>query len=265
MEQNNSTVLLLGTGALLVIVGALLSYVFMPPQIVEIASTQTETQEPTESSTYAWHAPDDYEAEVRTYDVMVPLPEPDTVGTVPLETTLQSRRSVRAFAEVPLSLEHVAQMLWAGIGQSSDDGKRTSPSPGSANPTRIFLVAENVQGLEPGLYEYLEEEHALGLVRLGSHASDWEDITHQTYPMNAPAVMLITGDMYKHYDRHGVASERLVLQESGHIGQNLYLQAETLGLGMVVMGGFDTVAGQKFLGTPAHEPVVYLVPFGNRG
>ena len=82
--------------------------------------------------------------------------------------------------------------------------------------------------------------------------------------MDAPAVMLITGDMYKQYYRYEDITERLVLQESGHIGQNLYLQAETLGLGMVVMGGFDTAAGQEFLGTPYNEPVVYLVPFGNQ-
>ena len=126
-------------------------------------------------------------------------------------------------------------------------------------------MVDNVTDLEPGLYEYLEDRHALGVVRKGDHSSEWESITHQPYPMNAPAVILISGDMYKQYYRYGDTSERLVLQESGHIGQNLYLQAETRGLGLVVMGGFDTVAGQQFLGTLPNEPVVYLVPFGHRG
>ena len=264
-QQTNSTPLLIGIGVLLLVMGALITYVFVPPQVVEVATTQTDTTVAVDEdvSMYAWHAPDDYEAEDREYETIIPLPAPDTIGTVPVETALQSRRTVRSFSNEPLTLENVSQMLWAGIGSTSDDGKRTSPSRGGENPTAVFLVAANVTDLEPGLYEYLEESHSLGLVRAGDYSSDWETITHQPYPMNAPAVMLITGDMYKQYYRYGDITERLVLQESGHIGQNLYLQAETIDLGVVVMGGFDTVAGQEFLGTPANEPVVYLVPFGN--
>lgn len=262
----NNTPLLFGIGVLLLMTGALSVYIFFPPKGIEVAPAVSEvvvTEEEDESDYYAWHAPEAYAKVVREYEVVIPLPEPDRVGSVPVETALANRRTVRTFSEEPLLLETVAQMLWAGIGRTSDDGKRTSPSRGGENPTALFLVAAKVSGLEPGLYEYLEDIHALGLVRYGDHTADWETITKQTYPMNAPAVMLISGDMYKQYKRYGDITERLVLQESGHIGQNLYLQAETIGVGVVVMGGFDTVAGQEFLGTPAHEPVIYLVPFGN--
>jgi len=262
----NNTPLLIGIGTLLLITGALSAYVFMPPQVVEIAPAVTEiiTEEEDEKTAfYAWHAPEDYVHIVREYEVVIPLPEPDTLGTVPVETALANRRSVRSFSDQSLTVKDISQMLWAGIGQTTDDGKRTAPSPGSGNPTALFLVAVSVEGLEAGLYEYLEDRHALGLVRRGDHRDSWEAITQQPYPMNAPAVMLVTGDMYKQYQRFGEASERLVLQESGHVGQNLYLQAHALNLGMVVMGAINTIAGQEFLGTPAYEPVVYLVPFGN--
>lgn len=266
-QKQNNTPLLMGIGALLLVTGALGAYVFMPAQTVEVGTPVTEEVADDESeraSAYAWHAPDEYEAEEREYEDVVALPAPDMVGTVPVETVLANRRTVRSFSDEPLTLQAVSQMMWSGIGQTSDDGKRTAPSRGGENPTALFLVAANVSDLEPGLYEYLEDQHALGLVRHGDFEDDWEIITHQPYPMNAPAVMLVTGDMFKQYYRYGDITERLVLQESGHIGQNLYLQAETLDLGLVVMGGFDTAAGQEFLGTPAHEPVVYLVPFGNR-
>ena len=259
MEQNKSSIILLATGGLLVMIGALLTYIFLPPQVVEVRDVESGAMN---ALTYRWSAPDDYERAPRTYDTLIPLPQPDITGTTPVESVIQSRRSARSFAAESLNLEQVAQMLWAGIGISSEDGKRTAPSPGSAHPTSLFLVAENVDGLASGLYEYIEAEHALGLVRAGSFIADWESITQQPYPMNAPAVALVTGDMYTHYHRFGTASERLVAQESGHIGQNLYLQAESLGLGMIVMGGIDTAAGQEFVGTPVHEPVLYLIPFG---
>ncbi len=266
-----SWVCLFGSGLCLLLIGGFTTYLLLPQSSVPTPAASDDVSEPEQeevdaddADAYAWHAPDDYEAEVREYDTVISLPEPDRVGTVPVETALQSRRTVRSFAEDSLSLENVSQMLWAGIGSTSDDEKRTAPSRGGENPTAVFLVASDVADLEPGLYEYLEQDHALGLVREGDFTDDWEDITHQSYPMDAPAVMLITGDMYKQYYRYEDITERLVLQESGHIGQNLYLQAETLGLGLVVMGGFDTVAGQEFLGTPYNEPVVYLVPFGKQ-
>ena len=262
----NNTPLLIGIGTLLLITGALSAYVFFPAQVVEVASVAPEImveEEDEKTAFYAWHAPEDYVRTEREYEVVIPLPKPDIIGTVPVETALANRRTIRSFSEEPLTLQKVAQMLWSGIGQTTDDGKRTSPSRGGENPTSLFLVAANVAGLEPGLYEYLEDKHVLGLVRYGDYKADWESITHQKYPMSAPAVMLVSGDMYKQYKRYGDITERLVLQESGHIGQNLYLQAGTIGVGVVVMGGFDTVAGQEFLGTPAHEPVIYLVPFGN--
>jgi hypothetical protein len=47
---------------------------------------------------------------------VIKLPEPDRAGSVPLEATLQKRRSVRYFQNIPLSLESAAQLLWAAQG-----------------------------------------------------------------------------------------------------------------------------------------------------
>ena len=57
----------------------------------------------------------------------ISLPSPLLKGTSTLEETLRARRSVRAFANVPLSLRVAAQLLWAGQGVSSQEGKRTAP------------------------------------------------------------------------------------------------------------------------------------------
>lgn len=265
MQVTKNTIYLLLTGGFLVSIGAFLTYLFIPPQIIEQEATTSAANSVTTgyAVAYRWVAPEGYEMQSRSYDIVIELPEPDTVGEIPVETALATRRSARDVADSSISLEDLSQMLWSAIGVTNDSGNRTAPSPGGVNPTAVFVIADDVLGLEPGTYEYLEHEHALGLVSEETLTGRWATITSQTYPALSPVTLMISGDMYAHYERHGEAAERLVLQETGHIGQNLYLQAETLDLGMIVMGGFDVNEATSFLGLPEHEPVVYLVPFGN--
>ncbi|MFH1567572.1 MAG: SagB/ThcOx family dehydrogenase, partial [Gemmatimonadota bacterium] len=89
------------------------------------------------------------------------LPEPDRQGTVPVETALARRRSIRAFAARPLSLAQVAQLLWAAQGVTGAYGMRTAPSAGALYPLETLLVAGAVQGLDAGLYRYAPREHRL--------------------------------------------------------------------------------------------------------
>ncbi len=264
MEQKpNTRIILIGIGSLLFIAGALFSYILYPHEKTVVVTEPVIIEQQNEYN-YAWHAPEEYEQTVRLYQNSISLPEPKTIGDLSVESAIFARRSFRDFKDSPLSLEEVSQMLWAGMGVTSEDGRRSAPSAGGGKPVSLFIVVSMVEDLEPGLYEYLEESHALGLVREGEFSEEWAKITTQPHPKNAPAVILLTGDMYHRYHIYGEATERLLLQESGHIAQNLYLQAESLGLGMTVMGGFDPSAGQEFVGTKENEPVVYLVPFGKK-
>ncbi len=50
--------------------------------------------------------------------------------------------------------------------------------------------------------------------------------------------------------------------ESGHVGQNLFLQAEALGLGAGIVGAFDNAAIARTLDLPpAHDPLL-IMPIG---
>ncbi|NQT87204.1 SagB/ThcOx family dehydrogenase, partial [bacterium] len=94
----------------------------------------------------------------------VPLPEPRVEGGEPLWSVVEGRRSVRAFADAPLTLEQLSQLLWATQGISARDrgfAFRTSPSAGACYPLNTYLVVHRVEGLEPGLYGYDVESAAL--------------------------------------------------------------------------------------------------------
>jgi hypothetical protein len=49
-------------------------------------------------------------------DKIIKLPDPDREGTIPLETTLQKRRSVRSYQDDLLTLHTVSQTSMGGPG-----------------------------------------------------------------------------------------------------------------------------------------------------
>ena len=80
---------------------------------------------------------------------------------------------------------------------------------------------------------------------------------------SAPAVIAITGNFQKMKDAFdGKDVSHNVYLEAGHVGQNLYLQAESLGLGTVATGGFDLAKSTSLLKLPTSETLIYLMPFG---
>ncbi|MFB6259262.1 MAG: SagB/ThcOx family dehydrogenase, partial [Thiohalorhabdaceae bacterium] len=78
----------------------------------------------------------------------------------------------------------------------------------------------------------------------------------------APAVLVITGIYHRTTGKYGDRGRRYVHIETGHAGQNVYLQAEALDLGTVMVGAFsdDRVARVLDLGKKA-VPLA-LMPVG---
>ena len=98
---------------------------------------------------------------------LIKLPEPTYKGKMSVEEALYVRRSVRSFQDAALSLEDVGQMLWAACGINVDGvsgATRTAPSAGAGYSVELYLVAGSVKDLEPGIYHYIADTHALDLV-----------------------------------------------------------------------------------------------------
>ena len=63
------------------------------------------------------------------------LPDVRHESNVSLEKTLLERRSVRDYADAPLTLEELSQLLWACQGITDPNGFRTAPSAGWTMPS----------------------------------------------------------------------------------------------------------------------------------
>ena len=77
----------------------------------------------------------------------VTLPAPSAASDKPVEQVLARRRSIRAFDDAPLTIEHLSQLLWAAQGRSHREGFRVAPSAGALYPLELYVLAGDVTGL----------------------------------------------------------------------------------------------------------------------
>lgn len=189
------------------------------------------------------------------------LPSPSKKSGVSIEEALVKRRSLREYKDEALTLEEISQLLWAAQGITSVWGGRTAPSGGALYPLEIYLVVGKVKGLEAGVYHYRPHSHFLTNIVQGDkrfalfNAGLW-----QSPIKNAPVSLVICAEYPRTTQKYGERGRRYVLIEVGHVGQNIYLQVESLGLKTVAIGAFMDEAVKKVLGIK--EEPLYIMPVG---
>ena len=191
------------------------------------------------------------------------LPSPDTTGGMPVEAALQGRRSVRQFADRPLPIQDLSQILWAAQGVTGLQGYRTAPSAGALYPLEILVAAGEVEGLGSGVYRYRPGSQSLVPVSAGDpRAALSSAALDQAAVRDAPAVLIIAAVPARTTAKYGERGSRYVDMEAGHASQNVYLQAQSLGLGTVAIGAFMDGEVAAVAGLDPGEIPRYLMPVG---
>jgi SagB-type dehydrogenase family enzyme len=195
----------------------------------------------------------------------VALPKPDVIGKVTLERAIAERRSVREYAPGALTLAEVSQLMWVAQGITGPDGKRATPSARAVYPLQVWLVAADVTGLPTGIYRYEPKEHALTRVATGPQRDSLVVAAPgQEMLQHAAAVVAVVGDSALAATRFRGNAERWLGMEAGFTVQDVYLECTVLGLGTVMVGGFDENAVRRALGVPSGWEVLALMPVGRR-
>jgi SagB-type dehydrogenase family enzyme len=193
------------------------------------------------------------------------LPEPILQSEVSLEEALRERRSTREYANVPLTLSEVAQLLWAAQGVTSEWGGRTAPSAGALYPLEVYLAAGNVESLAPGVYKYNPERHELVRVRDGDVRGQLAKAALGQRWVQEGAVDIVIAAIYERTTvKYGDRGIRYVHMEAGHAAENICLQAAALDLGVVTVGAFYDDLVRDIMGMLADEIPLYVIPIGKK-
>ena len=180
---------------------------------------------------------------------------------------LARRRSLRAYSPDALALGELGALLWAAAGITArQDGFafRTAPSAGGLYPIEHYVVANDVEGLEQGLYHYdvlgraLERLYTVDLrLPIARAALD------QRIAAEAQAVFVWTAVLERSRWKYGERFLRYVLLDAGHIAGNVALAATALGLGTCQIAAFFDEETAAILGVdPEQEPVIYMSTAG---
>jgi SagB-type dehydrogenase family enzyme len=196
----------------------------------------------------------------------VKLPNPEFRG-ISVEEALRKRRSIREYSKKPLALSEISQLLWAAQGIT---GKiygtllRTAPSAGALYPFEIYIFVNNVENLKSGLYHFSVRDHSIVLIKEG----DFRDkllraSLEQEMVKDAAAVFVLSAIFDRIRSKYGERGYRYVYMEAGHISQNIYLQATSMGLGTVVIGAFVDDKINNLIGIDGRkEAVIAIQPVG---
>lgn len=194
---------------------------------------------------------------------MIKLPGVTTDGQMSLEKAMSLRRSIRTYADEPLSLGDLSQLLWSAQGITNERGFRTAPSAGATFPLEIFVVVNRVEGLSKGIYHYLPFDHELALVRTDDVLEPlFRACLSQSMILEAGATLVFAAVFERTTARYGSRGERYVYNEIGHASQNVHLQAAALDLGTVVIGAYRDDEVEDILQLGDQYRVLYLMPVG---
>jgi len=193
------------------------------------------------------------------------LPDPHGYQGLSLEEAIETRRSVRDYSDEPLSREELSRLLHAAQGITEGRwGLRAAPSAGALYPIEVYAVVHDVAGLEPGVYHYNVQEHGLELLKAGNFRTTMVRAgLGQAFLGQAGACFVLSAIFQRTRWKYRERAYRYVLLEAGHIGQNLYLAATSMGLGACAVGAFLDDDLNDLLGLDGkEEAVLYVITVG---
>ncbi|MEW6214864.1 MAG: SagB/ThcOx family dehydrogenase [Nitrospirota bacterium] len=194
---------------------------------------------------------------------IIKLPEPKYDSKLSIEKALLKRRSVRDYKDEPLTLAEVSQLLWSAQGITDPRGFRAAPSAGALYPLEVYVVVGNVSSLSDGIYKYKPYGHELVSIMKGDKRAELSAAAlGQTCVKGGAAVIVISAVYERTTKKYGERGIRYVHIEAGHAAQNVYLQAVSLNLGMVVVGAFADNEVKRILNMAPTEQPLCIMPVG---
>ncbi len=151
------------------------------------------------------------------------------------------------------------------MAESDVRGLRTAPSAGALYPLKLFVVVGDVNDLSAGIYQYDPKEHSLLKTTNGDLRKPLQKAALGQSCVGDAAVIFVFTAIYQRTTwKYGKRGVRYVHMEVGHAGENLFLQAEALQLGTLVVGAFDDDEVSEVLKLDSDTQPLSLMPVGRK-
>ncbi len=184
----------------------------------------------------------------------IKLPEPVKNGGKPLMQALNERHSTREYSNQELTMQQMANLLWAANGINRSDGKHTAPSARNKQEVDIYVTTAK------GVFLYDAEKNSLICIST-------DDIRAKTggQPFVKDAALNILYVCNKNkaasQDEKGMLANAAFT--AGAIAQNVYLYCASAGLGSVVRGSFNGDDLNKLLKLTSDQYIIMAQTVGN--
>lgn len=204
---------------------------------------------------------------------LIPLPKPVDLELPPIDLwqAINQRKTLRNYADLPLTLEEFSLLLWATQGVHRISSRpvtlRTVPSAGARHAFETYILVNDVVGLTPGLYRFAAIDHALQAVDLSEdiNARITTACEDQTQVSRSAATFIWAAVIERMTWRYPERGYRYILLDAGHVCQNLYLAAEALQCGVCAIAAYDDDLLNHELGLDGETQfTVYVASLGKR-
>ena len=194
----------------------------------------------------------------------------DAVFSADLAKTIKNRHSSRDFHLKPLILTEISTILRYSCGNIGSMGngrqRRAQPSGGARFPIEVYpLIVCSSEESRAGLYHYNVKDHALDLLwRYEFTASELDNLFTYSWVKNVSMIVVMTAVFARTQNKYGERGYRYAMIEAGHIGQNIYLVAESLNMKCCALGVPRENIIHPLLRIDGEEEIVfYAVAIGN--
>jgi len=201
--------------------------------------------------------------------IKLPSPKKIKVPDVPVRKVIEGWEPVGFFARSKIDLAELSYLLWCSQGFKRIAAEtvqiKTVPSSGSRYPLETYFVANDVEGLDTGLYRFLPESHSIVAEKIDPDLI----LEMSTASMNfrlmtrAAVTFLWVAVPYRSVWALGNRGYRSVFIEAGHSCQNLIMAAANIGYAVFPTDMFHDELVSRLAGLdPESQYPVYLAAVG---
>ena len=130
-------------------------------------------------------------------------------------------------------------MLSLSFGRKDGSHMRTYASAGGRYPIEVYVAIFESEDIEQGIYHYNVSNNSLEQIKKGGELNKLKEFySNQDYFEDTcyPCLIMFSMVFRRSMEKYGERGYRFALIDAGHMGQNLYLTAEYLDLGIVALG-----------------------------